>query len=309
MTDPANTETARDHGINVDGDVDSRDALLVSTAQQAVLPRELEDGKVYAALVDGNIQILPTPGYLTRQEDETRPTPKHITRKAQVVDVDSFIDYLACRTNHDDGQEVGPTSTEVGNPGALEVWADPADKNVTAIIDGLYGWQHSQVKLALETPPAWKDWALVDGKLLPQAEFAEFVEDHLSTIGEPDGAQLLDVCQTLSAKTGVHFKSSQMLDNGQRQFIYDETITAKAGTSGSLKVPTALKLVLSPYVGLEPRLIDARFRYRISEGQLYLGVHLVEPATVQEASFTRMLEEIAERIPVHINVGSPRAYY
>lgn len=41
----------------------------------------------------------------------------------------------------------------------------------------------------------WAEWAHVDGKLFEQVEFAQFIEDHISSIAAPDGGVLLDIVQ------------------------------------------------------------------------------------------------------------------
>ena len=119
----------------------------------------------------------------------------------------------------------------------------------------------------------------------------------------PDGAQLLDIVQTLEASTDVRFKSSQLLSNGQRQLAFEETVDAKAGAKGDLKVPSELILVLRPFQGSESVAIIARFRFRITDGVLRMGVKLNEPEKALEDAFDQIVEAVQAEIPVRVNHG------
>ena len=294
---------------------DDPSAVVATLAQQAALPRPLDDGKLYAVLVDGNVRMLETPGYTDRHEDERADHPREIKRAVTVLDVPSFLDYLA-RNTYPAGVTLEAaelplgTAHEVGancaaSPGSLELWADIDRRTVTAIIDGIFGWRRHTATLTLKHSREWAEWAAIDGKLLKQVEFAQFIEDHLSTIAHPDGAVLLDICQTLEAHTGVQFKMQNILANGQRQFRYEETIESRAGQKGDLTIPGELTLVLRPFQGSERIAIAARFRYRIADGVMFLGVKLAEPETAVEDAFNGIVEDVQSRCPVRVNHGRP----
>ena len=276
---------------------------IIDTAQQAVVPEELADGSIYSIrTADGGIELLTTPGY----DDELRrarltAAPARIQRSVTVRDADSLIAYLAANTDADDPADIG--MEHIHGIGDLELWADLDGRRIKAILDGGRGHREHVATLALHHSREWTEWAGVDGKLVPQVAFAQFIEDHISSIGAPDGGTLLDVVQTLTAKTKVDFKSSSLLANGQRQFEFAETIEAKAGQKGTLAIPTELTLVVRPFQGSEPVALQARFRYRLDEGQLYLGVRLAEPDRALETAFQQVVDEVQEAAPVRINHG------
>lgn len=278
-------------------------ALLAMTAQQAVLPRRLEEGIYAIQDAEGAIQVVETAGYKQqRKHDWNRAhadTPEFIHRRVTVRDVDSLIDYLT--RNTDNLADVGTGNTH--GTGELELWADIDQRRITAIIDGLNGLREHTATLQLRLSREWTEWAAIDGKLLGQAEFAQFLEDHLSTIAEPDGGTLLDVAQTLQATTSTAFKQQAILANGQRQFRFEETVEARAGQSGELKIPSELTLVLRPFQGSEGVGIAARFRFQIREGRLSLGIKLAEPDRVLEEAFNLIVATVQNEVPVHINHG------
>lgn len=108
------------------------------------------------------------------------------------------------------------------------------------------------------------------GRKFTQTEFALFLEDVLPYISEPVAAELYEVVQTLSAKTGVDFKSGIRTSNGEVQLTYNETIEARAGVAGNLTIPEQIKFGVKVHRGGEHYAIPARFRYRIKEGVLTL---------------------------------------
>ena len=93
-----------------------------------------------------------------------------------------------------------------------------------------------------------------------------------------------------------------MLANGQRVLRWEEEIDGKAGQKGDLKIPADLELVMAPFIGADPVLVTARFRYRINGGNLTLGVKLVDPLAALDAAFRRICEQL-DVLPARVNLG------
>jgi uncharacterized protein YfdQ (DUF2303 family) len=141
-----------------------------------------------------------------------------------------------------------------------------------------------------------------------QVAFAEFIEDHLADIYDPSGAEMLELAQTFEATTGVEFKSSQLLDSGQRQLRYEETIDARS-SNGTLTVPKQVTLGLQPYEGSNSYRVTARFRFRIGGGNLQLSLILDDPRKVLETAFDEILADVTAGLTENIPVlaGTPAA--
>lgn len=262
----------------------------------------LKDGQIYAVKDGDQMVLLETPGYTDDREDHRAPSPRRVERSVTVRDAASLVDYLnENTTGPDDPARVGDMFRH--GVGDLELWADIDRRTIRAIVDGGNGWRKHTATLELRHSIEWAEWTSIDGKLVDQLAFAQFIEDHLSSIGAPDGAKLLEICQTLEARTKVDFKSSELLANGQRKFRYDETTEAKAGQKGDLTIPAELTLVLRPFQGSEPVAILARFRYRLDGGQLRLGVKLAEPSKALEVAFNQIVDEVQASVPVRVNHG------
>lgn len=288
--------------------------LIAMLAQRSTLPRKLEEG-VYAILdAEGGVQVVETDGYAQKRNHDWKQAhdgrPEFVHRAVTLLDTDSFVDYLRrnseCAAGPDDaagGEFDDPRY--IHTSGELELWADLDGRVIRGILDGHDGLRKHTATLALKTSREWDEWAKVDGKLYPQADFASFIQDHISTIGLPDGGVLVDICETLVGTVDVQWKSQQLDATGQRQFTYEEVVNGAAGAKHDLKIPTELVLVVRPFQGSAPIRLVARFRFRLSGGAVQMGVKLVEPDRVLEDSFAEIVADVQARVPVHVNHGRP----
>lgn len=149
--------------------------------------------------------------------------------------------------------------------------------------------QHT-AKLVLRQSEEFARWNRCAGRMLPQAEFAAFLEENAVDVTEPDGADLLELARDLEATRDVQFKSSIRLDNGDRQFQYADDTKPK----GNIAVPQAFKITIPIFQGDDPITLQARLRYRISEGGLTLGYEWHRTEYVKQAKFREIAAFIAE---------------
>ncbi|MGG5257483.1 DUF2303 family protein [Phycicoccus avicenniae] len=203
-----------------------------------------------------------------------------------VTDATSFVAYLA--------KHALPQT---------ELWANDRAGTVRAVVnapmgvveDGVEdyaGWEDHTATLALPFTKDWLEWVARDGKMLPQNEFAEFIEDHLPNFVQPSGADMLELAQTFQAKTKVDFESSQRLKSGETQLTYVEDTTASAGKKGSLAIPDTFELALQVHERGPIYRVKARFRYRISGGNLFLAYRLDRIDDVRRHAFDEVVTQI-----------------
>ena len=210
----------------------------------------------------------------------------HPRRKAgayAVTDVDSLLQYLAKHAL-----------------GETELWGNATRSEVRAVINahasdkGLAGWGDHTATLTLPTTPDWKEWTARDVKLMEQTEFAEFIEDHLPNFVTPTGADMLELAQTFQATTKVDFDSSQRLKSGETQLTYVENTTAAAGKKGSLAIPDTFDIAVQVHERGPAYKVGARFRYRITNGDLRLAYRLIRPRDVLDAAFDEVVKHIED---------------
>ncbi|GGZ51502.1 DUF2303 family protein [Streptomyces rubiginosohelvolus] len=262
---------------------------IIDVAQAAAVPQALEPGKVHVvALGRGQFQQID----LTGPQHTGVPARKSGT--TVVRDVASFLAYFDKHGNDDS-----------------EVYADVERRTITAVLDAHTAedarWGGHRVELHLRETSAWRAWTSMDGQLIPQGQFAEFVEDNLVDLVEPTAATMLELAESFEVTTSAEFQSSQRLDSGARKFSYVEEQTGKAGHKGDITIPATLTLALRPFEGTEPYKVIARFKYRLdkAKGELRLGFKIERPGDVLAAAFADIRTLIDSDVPMAVLNGAP----
>lgn len=260
--------------------------VIVDTALRGAEPRELEIGKYYAFVTPGGLQKVDLTG------------PEHtgtLTLKTGTTTVRDAASFLAYWTKHHDD--------------ASEVYADNERLTVTAVLDAHANdearFGGHRLHLALRETEAWKQWMRMNGELMDQEAFAEFLEDHLPELLEPSAADMLEIAQSFQANSKVDFTSATRLSSGQRKFEYVETTTAKAGQKGALEVPETFVIGLVPFEGSDGYKLTARLRYRIGQQGLRLGYKLDRPDEIRKTAFADVVKAIGEQIDTAVMNGTP----
>lgn len=260
---------------------------IVDTTLRSAEPKPIEPGKIYAFITPGGgVQKVD----LTGPEYTGRPPRKTGTTIAR--DAESFLAYY--EKHHDDN---------------TEVYADADRLSITAVLDAHSAdtarWETHRLGLCLRQTDAWKQWLALDGKLMGQEQFAEFLEDHLPELLEPAAATMLEIAQSIQGVAKAEFQSGTRLQSGERKLAYVETVTAKAGQKGELVIPETFTVGLVPFDGSEGYKLTARLRYRINGGPLQLGYKLERPADTLRTAFADVVKKVAEEITEPVMNGTP----
>lgn len=210
------------------------------------------------------------------------PAPVSIRAEVDLADADSFLTYVNRFATHDSA-----------------IFADKHNKRFTAVLD-YHGpeaprWGRHRAVFTLRETRQFALWRAVSGTPMTQAAFAQHLEDNIPDIAAPDGAMLVEIARTLQAKKEITFESNIMRTiDGSFKFFYQEAVQGSPARSG-LVIPDVFSLVLTPFEGMEPVRIDARFRFRVGEGgKLSLWFELVRLEDVLEAAFIKTQEDIQE---------------
>lgn len=259
---------------------------IVDTALLAAEPTALDPGKIYAFNTRTGVQKID----LTGPEHTGTPARKHGT--TTVRDAASFAAYFGKHSDAD-----------------TEVYADADRLTITAVLDAHTAdtarWSGHRLLLSLRKTEAWDQWLALDGKLMGQEQFAEFLEDHLPDLLDPSAATMLEIAQSIQAATKVDFQSGTRLATGERQFKYVENTTAKAGQRGDLTIPETFVVGLVPFEGSEGYRLTARLRYRITDQQLRIGYKLERPGDTLRTAFADVVTAIGADIAQPVMNGSP----
>ncbi len=190
------------------------------------------------------------------------------------------------------------------------IWAHPTSGRFVAVFNdhGTLGpaWRDHRANLQLIVPPEWSQWLAWDGKLLDQIAFAEFVEDHLSEIVEPDGATMLEIAQSFHATTKATFRSAQRFEGRPRPGAVPAwAVTSSSCESGKLEIPAEFKVALRPFIGEAACKLTALLRYRQGNGKLQLGFKLQRPDEAVRIVLDGIVSQLEERFPGVVFVGEP----
>lgn len=186
-----------------------------------------------------------------------------------------------------------------------------ADPQAVAVIDDHTpdepGWGQHRALLHLRHSPEWQAWTHRQSRTMDQVEFADFVEDHLYDIAEPDGATLLEIITSIQGHRNVEFTKGIRLADGNLTFAYTEETTATAGARGDLTIPERFTLALRPYEGTDPVAVTARFRWRLRDGALALSYILDELDRILEDTFSaQVVGQLEEDLLAPVLYGTPR---
>lgn len=180
------------------------------------------------------------------------------------------------------------------------LWGDVNNARLTVILNDHVeerpDWGDHRAVLTLQPSIEWQAWTNLDGKGQSQEELAEFLEEHLTEVVDPDGSTLLEVTRTFQATTGATFRRAQSMHSGQVQLTWQEEGDAKAGSSGQLEVPREFTIAVRPFIGMDPVRVRGQFRYRVNSGQLVLGFRLLNLEEVRRDAVETILIQVAENL-------------
>ncbi|MCY1282778.1 hypothetical protein D9M68_341850 [compost metagenome] len=215
------------------------------------------------------------------------PSPVRIRQRVSVLDAATFIAYVQRFTS----------------PACAVFCSGPEGRTFTAVLDyhqpGQPAWATHTATYRCPNTVEWGRWKEKDSKRMSQADFAEFIEDNVRDIVQPEkearapsAADMLEISRTLEAKKNICFRQGIRLDNGQVQLTYNEQIDGRAGETGQLNIPEQFFIGVKPFLGGDAFLVAARFRYRIQEGQLVMWYELIRPDKVLEEAYGAVRKQI-----------------
>lgn len=186
------------------------------------------------------------------------------------------------------------------------IYADPDSRQIVAVFNdnhGTNGWRDHRAEFKPEFTPEFKRWLEKDRTRMNQQEFGEFIEDNAADITE--AGKLLEVANTLQAKTAIDFKSGQRLDNGQVQLQYVEEISATAGANGKLEIPRDFEIGLRLFKMGAGYKLKARLKYRLASGKVTFHYELDRPELSIDDAFADYVETLRDTSGYTVLIGKP----
>lgn len=153
----------------------------------------------------------------------------------------------------------------------------------------------------------WRRWIGGNKAQYSQAEFAAFLEENLQDIasveGMPTGSQLLEMAVSFEANQDKRFKSSIRLQSGgvQLNFVEDDD----AQTLQQMKLFEKIAIGIPVFWNGAAYRLDARLRYRVTQGTLKFWYELIRQDKVIEDATKTMIEKIKTETGVAFYFGAP----
>ncbi len=276
------------------------EAIYPGSDAETLIRHARETAALTPTMVTDQLVSMLTPSGWSRREIDLSALAEHPLRAKsvdKVLQTDSFVDLV--RRWHTGATVIYVQPSEFT---AVAVFDDHADVTVS----GAAGWREHRLQLSWRRSPGWNRWAGAHRKMLSQDDFAELVEDGLTEIARPAGADLLELAQSIKVTSSASFRSDRRLATGQVQLNYVEELEGRAGGDGQMTIPASITLLLAPIDGSQPIEVVARFRYRLSGGKLTLGVIIDRLDDVLADAVAGEVDRIRAEFPgVPVVYGTP----
>lgn len=266
--------------------------IVADLAREATKAHTIEiNGRHYLVKPDGTSaeEILDPHGFKVAKPARVRASPALVSK-------DAFTEY--------GGRFKTPSTV---------VFAEPTSDSFQAIFDYHAnaeepGFRDHNAGLRLQRSEQWMRWTKYSGHLIPQEEFAIFLQENLPDISSPDGSTILELAEDMSAKTEIKFRRAVRRKSGDIFFEYGEETSAKSKSGEGLEVPSQFTLSIPIYYGEPTTNIAAWLRYKIDGGALKFGYELHRPLFVQQAVFEQIALDIGSRLdcPVYMGVSGSK---
>lgn len=268
----------------------------MSTVPEAQIVRDLAVASVEprtpSLLGVNETPFVIVPAGATLQSLEHLLPPRRKAR-ASFDEVGSFIDYV--NTYKSEGTRVfAQLSSGTFNASLDYLLAAPSTEGSR--------FDHG-ASLSLTLTEEAKRWLGLNGKVIPQLAFAEFLEDNHHFVTVPDGARMLEIALTLEATQGYQFKSAQRLQNGDQEIKWVEKTEGKAGKDGDLEIPAAFTVVFPLYEGGEFIELVAKLRYRVKDAAVVFQVTYPDYEKKQRAYVAQIVEKIEKETGLRLWSG------
>jgi uncharacterized protein YfdQ (DUF2303 family) len=278
MTNPTTAPLAAAHpGDALNAAID---AARIANPLLAEFPTEL----VFALPAGHETHSLPVPFAL----------PDHIRQRVTVDTRDSLIGY----TN----RFSDPSSILIADYDKLTIAAhlDWHCHNGGDPIDPLAPRQDAHIaRLILRDSEEFVRWNKLQGKLIEQAEFAQFLEENSEDIQTPSPAEMVELSRDLEGVAGQKFKAGNRLESGDRTFVFE----SETKVTSRIPIPSEFIIAIPLWQGEPPTELRCAFRYRVNDGYLMMGFEWRRVEYQRIGHFTRIATDVAEQTGLPVIYG------
>ncbi|TWS20811.1 DUF2303 family protein [Tsukamurella asaccharolytica] len=192
--------------------------------------------------------------------------------------------------------------------GLSTVWANRKTGTVSVIYDELgadatadYTRRQDFLTLQFVRDP---DWTLLMNTISKepcgQLEFSDLIESVGHLITSHPAAELMEIAESLRTSSQARFESRPNRANGSQVFTYAEEVSATAGRSAQLEVPTTITFRAAPFEDFPPVDVTCWFRFRVNGGNPRLTLEAQPFDHVIRATWSTVIDDLAENLGVPV---------
>ena len=188
----------------------------------------------------------------------------------------------------------------------VDLIADVDHLTITAVLNparSTPSWGDYRGRLTLRRSPEWARWVAIDGKAIPQGDFAGHVQACARDIVHPAALDMLEVAETLTLNVDATISSAVRQRDGQRRLVFNETSTARAGVEREVDVPEFITLRLPIFDGTDPVDVTVRLLYRQRDGGVFFAVQIIDLVPTERGAFVELADEVGAALGVTVVEG------
>ncbi|WP_019204556.1 DUF2303 family protein [Tsukamurella sp. 1534] len=265
---------------------------LPQVETEVIAPEEFGvDGPVHVLVANG-VEGLETRVIDIRGEAPDAFPPRTVDHRA-VTDQASFLAEIRRR----------PLVT-----GESTVWANRKTGQVTVVYNELspdpaddYTRRDDRLTLRFVEDPNWRVlMAAIDADPCGQEEFSDLIEKVGHLITSHQTAELMEIALSLRASTSGTFESRINRANGSQVLSYAEEVTATAGRTTQLEVPTTITFRASRFEDFPPIDVTCWLRLRTGGGKVRLSLDAQPFDHVIRATWQTVVDDLSENLGVPV---------
>lgn len=234
--------------------------------------------------INGRDVVVKPDNYNVEDLDLYSEVPARVKRKPTFTDMASLAAYV---------RRFNDAATAYIGEQKIQVVLDHSEP-------GFPDWHDHVASYLFPLSREWEAWNGSDKVKKDQIAFAEFLEDHVTDVVEPSGADLMEMILKFKVVKKSVFGSSATLSNGEFSIEY-----SNENEKGSLELPAEIRLGIPVFKSGDPYKVTARFKHRVHDGKLTIWYELVNPQAIRDDALETLAQEFRDDLPnVQVYRGS-----
>lgn len=252
---------------------------------------EIRETRIPENLTVGQIVMIPDQMKLQDLKPFIPKVPERKTGALAFTSLESFIQIV----NEQKLPESRIFARLDCKPATFRCVVDFHQPEIGGETESLAGWQSYYLNLVLNQSPQFIKWDEINGKMLPQTLFAEFLKDNRLDISEPCGADVLNLVLALEATECSHCRA-KVADNTGMILSYEQD------TKTNVKIPSTITLRLPLFAEADDIEVPVEFRFRIKDGNVMFGIRMLGIERTLRDAVRLSSKTISERtgLPVYV---------